>query len=95
MFGGAHVIGAIDEKYSVGRCNAEFVFEFLENEGIFIASYGVGGVLARKVYFYPQTGRVLLRYVQSANFSQVIKEEKQSMRRVIRTMGKEGDMTLF
>jgi chemotaxis protein CheD len=95
VFGGAHVIGAIDEKNGVGRRNAEFVFDFLENEGIPVGAYEVGGIQARKVYFYPQTGRVLLRYVQAANFSRMAMDEKQSMQRVAREMEKEGNITLF
>lgn len=57
-FGGASMIKVGAE---VGRMNSEFVFSFLEREGIPCINADVGGNAARNLRFWPTTGRVAQR----------------------------------
>lgn len=54
IFGGASMTRF---KQCIGEKNTEFAHEFLSNEGIRIAAQSCGGFEARKVRFYPTTGR--------------------------------------
>lgn len=57
VFGGANVIDTSSED-TVGMRNGRFVQRYLQTEGIRIAATDVGGDRARRVYFFPSTGRV-------------------------------------
>ena len=56
VFGGGNVI-AVSAGDTVGERNARFVREFLKSEGIRIEAEDLGGDHARRVYFFPETGR--------------------------------------
>lgn len=54
LFGGARMIAGLSD---VGARNAKFVEEFLERENIPILSQSLGGTSARKIQFWPTSGR--------------------------------------
>lgn len=54
LFGGAHVIQNLGD---IGAKNAEFAQRFLRLEGIHCAGQSLGGDRARRVRFWPITGR--------------------------------------
>ena len=54
VFGGAHSSAA---PFAIGHANAEFAFWFLRNEGIRCVGQDVGGARARKLRYWPATGR--------------------------------------
>lgn len=54
LFGGAHVINNLSD---VGAQNAEFAQRFLREEGIACVASSLGGDRARRVRFWPTTGR--------------------------------------
>ena len=54
LFGGARMIAGLSD---VGARNARFVEEFLERENIPVLSQSLGGTSARKIQFWPTTGR--------------------------------------
>lgn len=56
VFGGANVIDT-SAKDTVGSRNAAFVRRYLETEGIRLAAADTGGDRARRVFFFPATGR--------------------------------------
>lgn len=63
VFGGSTVISyAKEATYNIPRMNIEFVFRFLENERIPVDSYSVGGAQPRKIYFFPATAKILMKY---------------------------------
>lgn len=55
LFGGANVLAGMS---GVGSRNAQFARNFLENEGIRLAGGDTGGVHARRIQYWPTTGRV-------------------------------------
>lgn len=60
VFGGAQTY---DNGFGIGKANAEFVHSFLETEGIPIVASSTGGKSARRVLFYPDTGRAQQKIV--------------------------------
>ena len=54
LFGGANMNSALAD---IGARNAEFAKRFLANESISLAGESLGGEQARKVQFWPTTGR--------------------------------------
>jgi chemotaxis protein CheD len=54
LFGGARIMASLPD---IGRRNAEAALSFLQNEGIVCKSQSLGGEKARRVRFWPATGR--------------------------------------
>ena len=55
LFGGAHLA---ERLAPVGQTNADFAEEFLRREGIANLGGSLGGTNARKLQFWPSSGRV-------------------------------------
>jgi chemotaxis protein CheD len=63
VFGGSTVISYAQEAtYNIPRMNIDFIFRFLETERIPVDSYSVGGARPRKIFFFPVTAKVLMKY---------------------------------
>lgn len=60
VFGGANVLAGMAR---IGTRNAEFVEEYLEREGLPIAAKHLRGNIARRIRYYPKTGRVLMSQI--------------------------------
>ena len=60
VFGGASVLEGM-EALNIGEQNADFVLGFLREEEIVVAGRDLYGIWPRKVYFFPETGRVLVK----------------------------------
>jgi chemotaxis protein CheD len=93
VFGGAAVLQQCSAVSKVPESNVRFAFEYLADEGIRIVSSDVGGTEPRKIYFYPDSGRVLLKRIRPQSALAVTKEESEYLERV-RKRG-EGDVVLF
>ncbi len=85
VFGGSAMLSYQEKAvYNVPGMNIRFIFEFLDLEKIPVDSYSVGGDLPRKVFFFPHTGKVLVRFTQKtlpalerreSRYSQELKEK--------------------
>lgn len=64
VFGGASMFSKISE-IGVGQTNTDFASAYLKNEGIRIAASDTGGNAGRKIYFFPSTGRILMKKIRS------------------------------
>jgi chemotaxis protein CheD len=60
VFGGAKIVRGLG---NVGAANAEFARTFLSHEGIRIVAADLGGARARRVQFWPVSGRARQIYV--------------------------------
>ncbi len=60
LFGGARVVRGLSD---VGRKNVEFAERFLDRDGIALIGRDVGGERARRLQFWPATGRARQIYV--------------------------------
>jgi chemotaxis protein CheD len=64
LFGGAHVINNLSD---IGAKNAEFALKFLQLEGISCVGQSMGGDRARRIRFWPMTGRAAQMMLESSN----------------------------
>ena len=62
IFGGARVVAGLSDA---GVRNIKFVKEFLANEGITCVGESTGGDVARRIEFWPSTGRARQKFVDS------------------------------
>lgn len=60
VFGGAAMIAGLS---NAGMRNGEFVTDFLSREGIAHVGGDLGGAKARRLEFWPNTGRARMKYV--------------------------------
>jgi chemotaxis protein CheD len=70
IFGGGKLFDGLSD---VGASNAEFAERFLRDEGIPIVSSSTGGLSARRVEFWPASGRVRQRLVAVDNAPQDVR----------------------
>ncbi len=73
LFGGASVMSGLSD---VGEQNAEFARSFLATEDILCISESLGGKNARRINFWPYTGRVQQLFIPIADAPQVEEEDK-------------------
>lgn len=83
VFGGGNMLPGFVTT-SVGERNAQFVVDYLRNEGIRLVASDLLGVYPRKVYFFPKTGRVLVRRLKSVNHHTITRRERDYASRLQR-----------
>ena len=91
VFGGAKVI---ESTLDVGAKNAEFVLSYIRNEGLRLVGQDLGGSMARRIHYFPSTGRVLRRVLRSEALSDTVSQELSFMS-TLRQKPIEGDIELF
>ena len=69
IFGGADLMNS--NTSTIGKNNIRFIKSFLGMEGIPIVSSDLGGKVARKVFFFPSTGKVMVKRV-TQNVNKII-----------------------
>lgn len=96
VFGGSYVLNAkIKGGSTIPDDNVEFAFAFLKLEEIPVDSYDVGGDRPRKLYVYPDSGKVLLYRLRNMSVEQ-IKAREEAYRRSLEEAKKSwGDFTKF
>jgi len=93
IFGGGNVLRSFTTN-AVGDRNAEFVKKYLHDEGIAITSEDLLDVFPRKVYYFPKTGKVMMKKLrQLNNYTLVKREEAYSSK--LKTNDVAGDVDLF
>jgi chemotaxis protein CheD len=75
IFGGGKVLSSLSD---VGNHNVTFVREFLKQEGLKVTSEDVGSVCPRHVQFFPLSGRVRVRHLNSRQ--DVVQEEQRYLK---------------
>ncbi len=75
IFGGGNVLRSFTTNV-VGKRNAAFVKQYLEEEGITIASEDLLDVFPRKVHYFPKTGKVMLKKLKQLNNYTLIEREE-------------------
>ena len=92
VFGGGQVLDA--GSGNIPDSNIKFAFEFLETEQIPIVSSNVGGNRARKVLFFPDSSRVLLKRFGGKTATPIEREEEAYLSRIRRRPAAQ-DVTFF
>ncbi|TWI66639.1 chemotaxis protein CheD [Pseudoduganella lurida] len=93
VFGGGAVLKGFTAM-NVGERNAAFVQQFLRNERIRIAAEDLNDVYPRKVYFFPRTGRVLVKKLMQSHNDTLAKREIEYASR-LKAKPVAGEIELF
>ncbi len=75
LFGGGAVVKHLKSS-NVGEKNAKFSLDYLETEGIPVVSSDLLDIYPRRVYFFPQTGKVLVKKMYGVHNNEVILQEQ-------------------
>lgn len=81
VFGGAAMIPGPGSLH-VGERNTRFVLDYLRTHSITLVSKDVLGNSPRKVCFFPQTGRVMVRRLPPTQHGLVVAQEGEARRKV-------------
>ncbi|HAF01662.1 MAG TPA: chemoreceptor glutamine deamidase CheD [Methylophilaceae bacterium] len=93
IFGGGNVLRSFTTNM-VGDRNAAFVKKYLKDEGIKVTGEDLMDIYPRKVYFFPKTGKVLVKKLkQLNNYTLVKREEAYSSKLKTNDVG--GEIDLF
>ncbi len=93
IFGGGNVI---NNSTMIGERNIAFVKEFLHQEGIQIVSEDVGGDIARRLHYFPDTGKAMLRKLRRKEDYVILEKEKEYQSKIKRDeKEKTPDVELF
>lgn len=93
VFGGGAVLESLSSS-NVGARNAEFVLSFLKTEKIPIVAKDLLDSYPRKVYYFPENGRVLVKKLHRVHNDTLFSRERDYKTRLkTDTMG--GDVELF
>lgn len=93
VFGGCRFLSEPDSG-STGKRNAAFVLEYLASERIPVVSKDLLGTSPRKVYFFPGTGRVLVKKLARLHNDTLTRREREYAAR-LNEAALAGDAGLF
>jgi chemotaxis protein CheD len=93
IFGGADIN---ENSQSVGKLNIDFIKGFLNRDGYKIASEDVGGNKARKIHYFPSTGKVMMKLIsKDDNENKNIIQKERAYRLSVQSSPIGGEVDLF
>lgn len=81
VFGGGAVLANLTHS-QVGERNAQFVLDFLRREHIPVVSKDLGDVFPRKVYYFPKTGKVMVKRLARTDVGGLVENELAYKKRI-------------
>ena len=93
VFGGGNVLPGFTVA-NVGQRNAEFVLDYLRTENIALRAQDLLDNYPRKVYYFPATGRTLVKQLRAVHNDTIVRREQQYIAR-IRASDLQGEVELF
>jgi chemotaxis protein CheD len=93
VFGGGAVLRGFTAM-NVGERNAAFVMNYLKTEKMRVVAEDLNDIYPRKVYFFPRTGKVLVKKLMQTHNDTLAKRELDYAKRLkVEPVG--GDIDLF
>jgi chemotaxis protein CheD len=93
LFGGGHVLGTDPSELSVAARNVSFIERYVVEERIPVVAQDLGGFLPRRVHFYTESGRAMVKRLGSTAVQQVSVEERRARKAPLYPA--ESDVVLF
>ncbi len=93
VFGGGNVLRGMTVA-NVGERNSRFVLNYLRTEKISVVAQDLMDIYPRKVYYFPSSGKVLIRKLRRLHNDTIIEREKEYDSR-LKHSKVEGDVELF
>ena len=81
LFGGGNVMPGFTVN-NVGERNAEFAINYLRTEQIEVLAQDMLDIYPRKVYFFPNSGKVLVKKLRSVHNNTIVEREQQYRSRI-------------
>lgn len=81
VFGGGSVLAGFTSM-NVGERNAQFVRAYLQAENIHMAAEDLNDIHPRKVYFFPRSGKVLVKKLKQLNNNTLVNREQDYANRL-------------
>ena len=75
VFGGGHVLPALSTD--IGQRNIDFLYDYVEREGLTIVAADLGEKYSRKIIYCPQTGKVRVKRVHEVEVQKLLADENQ------------------
>jgi chemotaxis protein CheD len=91
VFGGGNVLVS---SAQIGDSNADFVEAYLAAEGLPIVASHLRGIQARRVHYFPHSGKVLMRELKRGEEQDIARGE-QRYRSMLRATATDGSIELF
>ncbi len=91
VFGGGKIY---DGEMDIGAKNAAWALDYLERESVPLLKANVGDVCPRKVYFFTDSGKVLLKKLDRL-VAKAIAEEEGHYKRKLQRAPVQSEVTLF
>ena len=91
IFGGAHVLN-IDSE--IGTRNIMFISEYMRLEKFRVEAHDLGGALPRKVNYFPDTGRVMMKKLRRIQ-SSTLEHRERAYYQELDQKPVESEVTLF
>jgi chemotaxis protein CheD len=82
VFGGGNVLRGF-VAINVGERNARFVKEYLRAENIRVVAEDLNDVWPRKVYFFPRTGKVLVKKLKQLHNNTLVNREQDYANKLV------------
>lgn len=93
VFGGGNVLRGFI-AINVGERNAQFVREYLKMENIRVIAEDLNDIHPRKVYYFPRSGKVLVKKLKQLNNNTLVNREQDYASR-LQSAPVSGDVDLF
>jgi chemotaxis protein CheD len=93
VFGGGNVLRGFTSM-NVGERNAKFVLDYLKAEKMRVIAEDLNDIFPRKVYYFPKTGKVLVKKLKVEHNDTLSKRELDYASR-LKTAPVGGDIDLF
>ena len=93
VFGGGNVLKGFTVA-NVGQRNADFVLEFLATEKIRVAAKDLVDIYPRKIYYFPNNGKVLVKKLRNTHNDTIVDRENDYGSRLKKSKV-EGDVEMF
>lgn len=91
VFGGGQIISRFTH---IGEKNIQFIHLYIQNERLHLAGEDVGGVSARKVVYFPATGRVRVKKLKQLKNDTIVQREHKYITEIEKRPVK-GEIELF
>ena len=93
LFGGGNVLGGFTVT-NIGERNAKFALDYLATEGIQVVAQDLLDIHPRKVYYFPATGKVMIKKLKRVHNDTIVERENEYNSRLSYSKI-EGDIELF
>ena len=94
VFGGGAVISGMS-SLNVGERNTNFVMDYLKTERIPIVSKDVMDIYPRKVCFFPQSGKAMVKRLAASNPDAIVAQERLAAQKAAAPAAAGGSIDLF